>query len=171
MTSPTPFDLGPAHIVGIGGIGMSGIAEILHNQGYVVQGSDLTLNPNVQRLRDMGITVEIGQSGDNLGKAEVVVVSSAIKKDNPELMAARARALPRRRARQLKKQWSLESVTRSPHPHRANSVGSLGGGGWGRVSGASRIRAPGGVSVRARARLSRTALGTRTVMFTRSVAG
>ncbi len=89
-----PRNIGPVHFIGIGGIGMSGIAEILHNQGYVVQGSDASLNPNVQRLRDMGIKVEIGQSGDNLGKAEVVVVSSAIKKDNPELMAARAKALP-----------------------------------------------------------------------------
>ena len=89
-----PRNIGPVHFIGIGGIGMSGIAEILHNQGYVVQGSDAALNPNVQRLRDMGITVEIGQSGDNLGKAEVVVISSAIRKDNPELMAARARALP-----------------------------------------------------------------------------
>ncbi|MCP8883638.1 UDP-N-acetylmuramate--L-alanine ligase [Devosia sp. XJ19-1] len=89
-----PRNIGPVHFIGIGGIGMSGIAEILHNQGYVVQGSDASLNPNVQRLRDMGITVEIGQNGDNLGKAEVVVISSAIKKDNPELIAARARALP-----------------------------------------------------------------------------
>ncbi|ODT68671.1 MAG: UDP-N-acetylmuramate--L-alanine ligase [Pelagibacterium sp. SCN 63-23] len=89
-----PRNIGPVHFIGIGGIGMSGIAEILHNQGYVVQGSDASLNPNVQRLRDMGIKVEIGQSGDNLGKAEVVVVSSAIKRDNPELMAARAKALP-----------------------------------------------------------------------------
>lgn len=89
-----PRNIGPVHFIGIGGIGMSGIAEILHNQGYTVQGSDASLNPNVQRLRDMGIKVEIGQSGDNLGKAEVVVVSSAIKKDNPELVAARARALP-----------------------------------------------------------------------------
>ena len=89
-----PRNIGPVHFIGIGGIGMSGIAEILHNQGYTVQGSDASLNPNVQRLRDMGITVEIGQSGDNLGKAEVVVVSSAIKRDNPELVEARARALP-----------------------------------------------------------------------------
>lgn len=89
-----PRNIGPVHFIGIGGIGMSGIAEILHNQGYEVQGSDASLNPNVQRLRDMGIKVEIGQSGDNLGKAEVVVVSSAIRKDNPELMAARAKALP-----------------------------------------------------------------------------
>ena len=89
-----PRNIGPVHFIGIGGIGMSGIAEILHNQGYVVQGSDAAANPNVQRLRDMGIKVMIGQSGDNLGQAEVVVVSSAIKKDNPELVAARAKALP-----------------------------------------------------------------------------
>ncbi|MBU1334059.1 MAG: UDP-N-acetylmuramate--L-alanine ligase [Alphaproteobacteria bacterium] len=89
-----PRNIGPVHFIGIGGIGMSGIAEILHNQGYTVQGSDASLNPNVQRLLDMGIKVEIGQSGDNLGQAEVVVVSSAIKKDNPELVAARAKALP-----------------------------------------------------------------------------
>jgi len=89
-----PRNIGPVHFIGIGGIGMSGIAEILHNQGYTVQGSDAAVNPNVQRLRDMGIKVEIGQSGDNLGAAEVVVVSSAIKKDNPELVAARARQLP-----------------------------------------------------------------------------
>jgi UDP-N-acetylmuramate--alanine ligase len=89
-----PRNIGPVHFVGIGGIGMSGIAEILHNQGYVVQGSDAAANPNVQRLRDMGIRIEIGQKAENLGEAAVVVVSSAIKKDNPELMAARARALP-----------------------------------------------------------------------------
>ncbi|HEY4202651.1 MAG TPA: UDP-N-acetylmuramate--L-alanine ligase [Devosiaceae bacterium] len=89
-----PRNIGPVHFVGIGGIGMSGIAEILHNQGYRVQGSDSAANPNVQRLRDMGITVEIGQRGENLRDAQVVVVSSAIKNDNPELVAARARALP-----------------------------------------------------------------------------
>ena len=89
-----PRNIGPVHFVGIGGIGMSGIAEILHNQGYKVQGSDSAANPNVQRLRDLGISVEIGQRGENLRDAAVVVVSSAIKKENPELMAARARALP-----------------------------------------------------------------------------
>lgn len=89
-----PRNIGPVHFIGIGGIGMSGIAEILHNQGYVVRGSDAAANPNVQRLRDMGIVVEIGQKAENLKDAAVVVVSSAIKKDNPELQAARARALP-----------------------------------------------------------------------------
>jgi len=89
-----PRNIGPVHFIGIGGIGMSGIAEILHNQNYAVRGSDSALNPNVQRLRDMGIPVEIGQQGENLKDAAVVVVSSAIKRDNPELVAARARGLP-----------------------------------------------------------------------------
>jgi len=89
-----PRNIGPVHFVGIGGIGMSGIAEILHNQNYKVRGSDSALSPNVQRLRDMGIDVEVGQKPENLKDAAVVVVSSAIKRDNPELVAARARGLP-----------------------------------------------------------------------------
>jgi UDP-N-acetylmuramate--alanine ligase len=89
-----PRNIGPVHFVGIGGIGMSGIAEILHNQGYVVRGSDSAESPNVQRLRAMGIVVEIGQRAENLKDAAVVVISSAIKKGNPELDAARARGLP-----------------------------------------------------------------------------
>jgi UDP-N-acetylmuramate--alanine ligase len=89
-----PRNIGPVHFVGIGGIGMSGIAEILHNQGYKVRGSDASENPNVQRLRSMGIEVAIGQSADNLRDAAVVVISSAIKRGNPELDAARARGLP-----------------------------------------------------------------------------
>ncbi|HHB83493.1 MAG TPA: UDP-N-acetylmuramate--L-alanine ligase, partial [Devosia sp.] len=89
-----PREIGPVHFVGIGGIGMSGIAEILHSQGYKVRGSDMAANPNVLRLRDMGIEVDIGQKRENLGDAAVVVISTAIKKDNPELMEARRRALP-----------------------------------------------------------------------------
>jgi UDP-N-acetylmuramate--alanine ligase len=89
-----PRNIGPVHFVGIGGIGMSGIAEILHDQGYKVRGSDSAENPNVQRLRAMGIEVEIGQRAENLKDAAVVVVSSAIKTGNPELAAARARGLP-----------------------------------------------------------------------------
>lgn len=89
-----PRDIGPVHFVGIGGIGMSGIAEILHGQGYTVRGSDMAENPNVQRLQDMGITVAIGQKGENLKDAAVVVISSAIRKNNPELRAARALGLP-----------------------------------------------------------------------------
>ncbi|HHY49665.1 MAG TPA: UDP-N-acetylmuramate--L-alanine ligase [Alphaproteobacteria bacterium] len=89
-----PRNIGPVHFVGIGGIGMSGIAEILHNQGYVVRGSDSAENANVQRLRQMGIAVEVGQRAENLKDAAVVVISSAIKRGNPELDAARAKGLP-----------------------------------------------------------------------------
>ncbi|HVC51026.1 MAG TPA: UDP-N-acetylmuramate--L-alanine ligase [Stellaceae bacterium] len=89
-----PASLGPIHFVGIGGIGMSGIAEVLHNLGYRVQGSDLAAGANTKRLAELGIEVKIDHATDNLGAAEVVVVSSAVKPDNPELVAARARRLP-----------------------------------------------------------------------------
>lgn len=89
-----PLDIGVLHFVGIGGIGMSGIAEILHNLGYAVRGSDQIESANVRRLRAAGIPVEIGHRADNLADAGVLVVSSAVKPDNPELVAARARALP-----------------------------------------------------------------------------
>ncbi|WP_370678021.1 UDP-N-acetylmuramate--L-alanine ligase [Pleomorphomonas sp. PLEO] len=89
-----PRDIGPVHFVGIGGIGMSGIAEVLQDLGYRVQGSDQAEGANVERLRASGIPVMIGHKGENLGAAEVLVVSSAIKHDNPELVAARERHLP-----------------------------------------------------------------------------
>ena len=79
-----PSELGPIHFTGIGGIGMSGIAEVLHNLGYRVQGSDASDNANVKRLRDKGITIFIGQAAANIQGAEVLVVSTAIKRDNPE---------------------------------------------------------------------------------------
>ncbi len=89
-----PKAIGLVHFIGIGGIGMSGIAEVLHNLGHRVQGSDQSESANVQRLRDKGIPVHIGHKAENLGDAEVVVVSTAIKKSNPELMAAREKLLP-----------------------------------------------------------------------------
>ena len=89
-----PSDIGPIHFVGVGGIGMSGIAEVLINLGYTVQGSDATESANVKRLREKGAKISIGHSATALGDAEVVVVSTAIKRDNPELIAARARRLP-----------------------------------------------------------------------------
>jgi UDP-N-acetylmuramate--alanine ligase len=89
-----PQTIGLVHFIGIGGIGMSGIAEVLHNLGYRVQGSDLAESANVQRLRDKGIECFVGHRAENLGDAEVVVVSTAIKKSNPELMAAREKLLP-----------------------------------------------------------------------------
>jgi UDP-N-acetylmuramate--alanine ligase len=89
-----PQTIGLVHFVGIGGIGMSGIAEALDNLGYHVQGSDQADNTNVQRLRAKGIEVFVGHAAENIGEAEVVVVSTAIRKDNPELVAAREKHLP-----------------------------------------------------------------------------
>jgi len=82
------------HFTGIGGIGMSGIAELLHNQGFSVQGSDVAENTNVKRLRSLGICVFIGHQAGQLGEAQVVVVSSAIPDDNPEWIEARDRGIP-----------------------------------------------------------------------------
>jgi UDP-N-acetylmuramate--alanine ligase len=89
-----PLDIGVIHFVGIGGIGMSGIAEILHNLGYKVRGSDISDSYVTKRLRDLKIPVEIGHRPENLADAEVVVISSAVKPDNPEVIAARAKLLP-----------------------------------------------------------------------------
>lgn len=89
-----PLDIGLLHFVGIGGIGMSGIAEILHNLGYKVQGSDQADSANVQRLRKLGIAVRVGHKAENLGDAEVLVVSTAVKPDNPEVRAAREKLIP-----------------------------------------------------------------------------
>jgi UDP-N-acetylmuramate--alanine ligase len=107
-----PLDIGIIHFVGIGGIGMSGIAEIMHNLGYAVQGSDLTTNANVKRLAGLGIRVFEGHREENIDNAEVLVVSSAVKADNPEVRAARARLLPVvRRAEMLgelmRLKWSI----------------------------------------------------------------
>ncbi|TAE34654.1 MAG: UDP-N-acetylmuramate--L-alanine ligase [Alphaproteobacteria bacterium] len=89
-----PHDVGLIHIVGVGGIGMSGVAEVLHSLGYKVQGSDIAENGNITRLRDMGITVHIGHEAQNVNDAAVVVISSAIKQGNPEVEAAQAARIP-----------------------------------------------------------------------------
>lgn len=99
MSKTFPFAIGTIHIIGIGGIGMSGYAEVLHHLGYQVQGSDQSENANVQRLRDLGIRVMIGHDGKNVydaeGKAAAVVVkSTAVKKENPEIIAAQAEKIP-----------------------------------------------------------------------------
>jgi UDP-N-acetylmuramate--alanine ligase len=107
-----PLSIGPIHFVGIGGIGMSGIAEVLHTLGYTVQGSDIADSANVQRLRAAGIPIAIGHDAANLGDAQVVVVSTAVRRDNPEILAARQRFIPVvRRAEMLAElmrlKWSI----------------------------------------------------------------
>jgi UDP-N-acetylmuramate--alanine ligase len=89
-----PKTIGIIHFVGIGGIGMSGIAEILLDMGYQIQGSDISESQNVKRLKNKGIPVVLGHQTDNLDHASAVVISSAVKDDNPELVTARERRLP-----------------------------------------------------------------------------
>ncbi|MDD9743415.1 MULTISPECIES: UDP-N-acetylmuramate--L-alanine ligase [Marinovum] len=105
-----PTDVGPIHFVGIGGIGMSGIAEVLLNLGYRVQGSDLKGSKITERLAGLGARIFMGQAAENLAEAEVVVISTAIKPGNPELDEARAQGLPVvRRAEMLAELMRLRS--------------------------------------------------------------
>src|ERR1700732_1610233 len=125
-----PGSIGPLHFIGIGGIGMSGIAEVLHNLGYSVQGSDLAESANTRRLAGLGIRVAIGHRAENLDAAEVVVVSSAVKSDNPEVVAARARRLPVvRRAEMLAElmrlKWSIAIAGTHGKTTTTSMIGAL----------------------------------------------
>ncbi|MBI5163956.1 MAG: UDP-N-acetylmuramate--L-alanine ligase [Magnetospirillum sp.] len=121
-----PLSIGTIHFVGIGGIGMSGIAEILVNLGYKVQGSDIADNYNVERLRKKGIAVSIGHAAENLDEARVVVVSSAVKPDNPELVAARARLVPVvRRAEMLAELMRLKNAIAVGGTHGKTTTTSM----------------------------------------------
>jgi UDP-N-acetylmuramate--alanine ligase len=125
-----PRSIGPIHFVGIGGIGMSGIAEVLHNLGYRVQGSDLADSANVRRLIDLGIPVAVGHEAENLGAAEVVVISSAVKPDNAEVIAARVRRVPVvRRAEMLgelmRLKWSLAIAGTHGKTTTTSMIGAL----------------------------------------------
>jgi UDP-N-acetylmuramate--alanine ligase len=105
-----PREIGPIHFIGIGGIGMSGIAEVLGNLGYTVQGSDAADGYNLERLRKNGVKVSVGHNAGNVEGAAVVVVSTAIKRDNPELVAAREARIPVvRRAEMLAELMRLKS--------------------------------------------------------------
>jgi UDP-N-acetylmuramate--alanine ligase len=90
----TPFELGPVHFIGMGGIGMSGIAEIMLRQGYKVQGSDARDSANMERLKGLGAQVFIGHAPAHVEGASAIVYSSAIKPDNPEMAAGRALRIP-----------------------------------------------------------------------------
>ncbi len=121
-----PREIGPIHFVGIGGIGMSGIAEVLNNLGYTVRGSDVAESANVKRLRDKGIAVTVGHAAENVAGAGVMVVSSAIKRDNPELMAARAQRIPVvRRAEMLAELMRLRSCVAIAGTHGKTTTTSL----------------------------------------------
>ena len=119
-------DIGTIHFVGIGGIGMSGIAEVMHNLGYKVQGSDSADGYVVEALRKRGIAIAIGQSADNLGDAAVVVTSTAIKRDNPEVQAAYARRIPVvRRAEMLAELMRLKSTVAVAGTHGKTTTTSM----------------------------------------------
>ena len=121
-----PLSIGTIHFVGIGGIGMSGIAEVLNNLGYKVQGSDAADGANVKRLREKGIDCFVGHRAENIGAAEVVVVSTAIKRDNPELVAAREKRLPVvRRAEMLAELMRLKSAIAIAGTHGKTTTTSL----------------------------------------------
>src|SRR5271156_4759118 len=121
-----PSQIGSIHFVGIGGIGMSGIAEVLLNLGHQVQGSDLSDNANVKRLRERGATVFVGHDKANLGAAAVVVFSSAVKRDNPEVVAARARRIPVvRRAEMLAELMRLKQCVAVAGTHGKTTTTSL----------------------------------------------
>jgi UDP-N-acetylmuramate--alanine ligase len=121
-----PPKLGPIHFIGIGGIGMSGIAEVMANLGYTVQGSDAADNYNVKRLAESGVRTFIGHKAENLEAAEIVVVSTAIKRDNPELVAARERRLPVvRRAEMLAELMRFKSCVAIAGTHGKTTTTSL----------------------------------------------
>ena len=121
-----PHDIGPIHFVGIGGIGMSGIAEVLINHGYTVQGSDLKSGKITDRLASKGAKIFVGQKAENLTGAEVIVISSAIKSGNAELDAARAQGLPVvRRAEMLAELMRLKSNVAVAGTHGKTTTTSM----------------------------------------------
>jgi UDP-N-acetylmuramate--alanine ligase len=119
-------DIGTIHFVGIGGIGMSGIAEVMHQLGYKVQGSDASDSYVVEKLRKAGIPVTIGHSPDNLGDAAVVVCSTAIKESNPEFQAAAERRLPRvKRAEMLAELMRMQKTVAVAGTHGKTTTTSM----------------------------------------------
>jgi len=119
-------DIGVIHFVGIGGIGMSGIAEVMHNLGYQVQGSDLSEGPSVERLRARGIRVVTGHARENLGDAAVIVTSTAVKRDNPEVAAALEARIPVvRRAEMLAELMRLKRTVAVAGTHGKTTTTSM----------------------------------------------
>ncbi len=119
-------DIGIIHFVGIGGIGMSGIAEVMHNLGYRVQGSDIAEGPSVERLRARGITVHVGHRAENVAGAAVVVTSTAVRRTNPEVAAAlEARVPVVRRAEMLAELMRLKSTVAVAGTHGKTTTTSM----------------------------------------------
>jgi UDP-N-acetylmuramate--alanine ligase len=123
---PVPFNLGPIHFIGIGGIGMSGIAEIMLRIGYVVQGSDAKASANTERLEKLGAHIFIGHDAGHVQGASAVVYSTAVKADNPEMMAAREAHIPLvRRAEMLAELMRLQSSVAVGGTHGKTTTTSM----------------------------------------------
>ncbi len=121
-----PTDIGTVHFVGIGGIGMSGIAEVMHNLGYTIQGSDITEGYVVEGLRKLGMKIMIGHAAENLGDAAVVVTSTAVKRGNPEVEAALENRIPLvRRAEMLAELMRLKNTVAVAGTHGKTTTTSL----------------------------------------------
>src|SRR2546423_15668386 len=121
-----PREIGPIHFVGIGGLGMSGTAGVLCNLGYSVQESDAWESANVSRLREKGISIAVGHKAENVAGADVLVVSTAIKRDNPELLAGRAQRIPVvRRAEMLAELMRLKSCVAIAGTHGKTTTTSM----------------------------------------------
>ena len=119
-------DIGTIHFVGIGGIGMSGIAEVMHNLGYSVQGSDIAEGPSVERLRKRGIEVHIGHAKENVEGAAVVVTSTAVRRTNPEVVAALENRIPVvKRAEMLAELMRLKSTVAVAGTHGKTTTTSM----------------------------------------------
>ena len=121
-----PTSIGTVHFIGIGGIGMSGIAEVMHNLGYSVQGTDISESYVVEGLRKKGIKVMIGHAAENLGDAAVIVTSTAVKRGNPEVEAALERRIPIvRRAEMLAELMRLKSTVAVAGTHGKTTTTSM----------------------------------------------
>ena len=120
------IEIGTIHFVGIGGIGMSGIAEVMHNLGYKVQGSDIAESPSVERLRARGMHITIGHAAENLGDAAVVVTSTAVRRTNPEVAAALESRIPVvRRAEMLAELMRLKRTVAVAGTHGKTTTTSM----------------------------------------------
>src|ERR1700748_1749556 len=127
---PVPFALGPIHFIGIGGIGMSGIAEIMLRIGYVVQGSDAKASANTERLEKLGARIFVGHDAGHVQGASAIVYSTAVKGDNPEMVAAREQHIPLvRRAEMLAELMRLQSSVAVGGPPGKTTTTSLVAGG------------------------------------------
>ena len=121
-----PTDIGTIHFVGIGGIGMSGIAEVMANLGYDVQGSDIKERPVVERLRSRGVRIAIGHAAENVMGAAVVVTSTAVKRTNPEVAYALENRIPVvRRAEMLAELMRLKSTVAVAGTHGKTTTTSM----------------------------------------------